>query len=127
MIGVGMVRRVTQQAETEFSGLNMSVSAKIDETLGASELNPELARSLIAQARGEVESYLNSDIRDTYRDRAAKLLTVIDTTEEKAFKKNEIRLTTVVELSILADGLEANKMKSDGKGNLLLPTPQLRA
>ncbi len=119
MIGVGMVRRVTQRAETEFATLNLSVSAKIDESLGASELNPELTRSLISQARGEVESYLSSDIRETYRERATKLLGVIDTTEEKAFKKNEIKLSTVVELAILADGLQADKMKSDGKGNLI--------
>lgn len=119
MIGVGMVRRVRQAAERDFDGLNMSVSAKIEETLSVGDLNPERARDLLSQARGEVGAYLATDIRDEYRVRGEKLIEEIEKADGQAFKKNEVQLETVVELSILADGLQAEKMKSDGKGNLI--------
>ena len=119
MIGVGMVRRVRQTAERNFDGLNMSVSAKIEETLSVGDLNPERARDLLSQAKGEVEAYLATDIRDEYRVRGEKLIEEIVKADGQAFKKNDVQLETVVELSILADGLQAEKMKSDGKGNLI--------
>lgn len=119
MIGVGMVRRVRQAAERDFDGLNMSVSAKIEETLSVGDLNPERARDLLSQARGEVGAYLATDIRDEYRVRGEKLIEEIEKADGQAFKKNDVQLETVVELSILADGLQAEKMKSDGKGNLI--------
>lgn len=119
MIGVGMVRRVRQVEEQNFAELNTSVSTKLEEVMRVGELNPEQARTLLAQARGEVEAYLATDARDEYKDRARKLAVTIEQTDEKAFKKNDIRLETIVELNVLADNLLSAQMKSDGKGNLI--------
>lgn len=119
MIGVGMVRRTKLIAEKEYESLNSSVNAKLEETVSVGDLNPDRARFLLAQSRSEVEAYLATDIRDDYRLKANKLMTEIDAADERAFKKNEINLSTIVELSILSDGLKAAKMKSDGKGNLI--------
>jgi hypothetical protein len=119
MIGVGMVRRVKQIDERAFNDLSTSVSAKVGESLGAAELNPERSRVLLAEAKGEVEGYLAGEIRDEYREKGKNLLATIETTEDQAFKKNEIKLETVVELRVLAEGLTSDQMKSDGKGNLV--------
>ena len=119
MIGVGMVRRVKVVTERDYATLNSSINAKIEETLSVGDLNPERARTLLTQARGEIEAYLATDIRDEYKQKATKLIVEIESADERAFKKNDIKLTTVAELSILADNLTAEKMKSDGKGNLV--------
>ncbi|MEI8232730.1 MAG: hypothetical protein WCG44_03215 [bacterium] len=119
MIGVGMVRRVKVVTERDYATLNSSINAKIEETLSVGDLNPERARTLLTQARGEIEAYLATDIRDEYKQKATKLIVEIESADERAFKKNDIKLTTVAELSILADNLTAEKMKSDGKGNLI--------
>jgi len=119
MIGVGMVRRTKIIAEKDYESLNSSVNAKLEETVSVGDLNPDRARFLLAQSRSEVEAYLATDLRDDYRQKANKLMTEIDLADERAFKKNDIKLSTIVELSILSDGLKAEKMKSDGKGNLI--------
>jgi hypothetical protein len=119
MIGVGMVRRVKVVAESDFASLNSSVNSKIEETLSIGDLNPERARILLTQARGEVEAYLATEIKDEYKPKAAKLMAEIEVADERAFKKNDIKLSTVVELPILVEGLSATKAKSDGKGNLI--------
>lgn len=119
MIGVGMVRRVKLGAEREFASLNISVSTKIEEILSVGDLNPERARSLLSEAKGEVEAYLATDIRDEYRVRGQKLIEEIDKADQQAFKKSEVELKTIVELAILAEGLKSQGMKSDGKGNLI--------
>lgn len=119
MIGIGMVRRVKVVAEQEFTELNTSVSTKLEEVMKVGELNPEQARTLLSQARGEIEAYLMTDARDEYKDRARKLIVTIELADEKAFKKNDISLETIVELGVLVDGLESEIMKSDGKGNLV--------
>jgi hypothetical protein len=119
MIGVGMVRRVKQIEEATFNTLHTSITAKISETVSVGDLNPDRAKILLTQARSEVEIYLGSEAKDEYKDKARALLLEIETAEEKAFKKSGIELRTVAELSILSEGLSANQMKSDGKGNLV--------
>ena len=119
MIGVGMVRRVKLVREREFVSLETSVSAKIAETLSSSELNPEKAKTLLSEAKGEVNAYLAGDITDSYKQKGNELIKEIEVADEQVFKKNDTKLTTVVELSILNDGLAASKMKSDGKENLI--------
>jgi hypothetical protein len=69
MIGIGMVRRVRVAAEQDFADLNTSVSAKTEEALVVGELNPDQARVLLTEARGEIEAYLATDVRDEYKDR----------------------------------------------------------
>lgn len=119
MIGVGMVRKVRVVAEKDYANLSSSVDSKIAETLSIGDINPERARQLLSQAKNETEAYLASDLRDEYRLKAQKLITEIDSADQRAFKKNEVKLTTIVELPILVEGLTAEKMKSDGKGNLV--------
>lgn len=119
MIGIGMVRRTSQVAETEFLSLSMSVGAKIEETLMIGDLNPERARILLSQAKNEVETYLSTEVKDEYKQKGVELTKKIEEADERAFKKNEIALETLVELSVLSEGLSAKQMKSDGKGNLI--------
>lgn len=119
MIGIGMVRRVAVVAEKDYVTLTTSVEGKINELKSQSELNPELSRALLSQARNEINNYLATKIKDEYKVKAGKMLDELDLVEDQAFKKNEIKLTTLVELPVLSDGLSATKMKSDGKGNLI--------
>lgn len=119
MIGVGAVRRVKIVADQAYGELNQSVSTSIEEVMRVSELNPDQARNLLSQARGEVEAYLMTDVSDEYRDKARKLAVTIELAEERAFKRNDIKLDTVVELGVLAEGLGSDKVKTDGKGNLI--------
>lgn len=119
MIAIGAVRKAKLGAVNEFNALNSSVEAKISETVTIGDLNPERARTLLTQARSEVESYLGGEIADEYKTKARALLVSLESAEERAFKKSEIQLNTVVELPILSDGLVASSMKTDGKGNLV--------
>jgi len=119
MIGVGMVRRVKVLSETAFQKVNTEVAAKIAETLSIGDLNPERARVLLAEARLGVETYIATKPKEEYRLKALKLNEDISKTEEQAFKKNDIALNTIVELEVLVEGLQSNKMKTDGKGNLV--------
>jgi len=119
MIGIGMVRRAGQIAFEDFTNLSARVDQKISETMSIGDINPERARRLLTDARNEIEAYLATEITETYQQKGKTLLSEIDKTDEKVFKKNDIQLTTVVELSILFDGLKSDKMKSDGKGNLV--------
>lgn len=119
MIGIGMVRRVKIVAENEFNSLNNNVKSKIAETTSVGDLNPERARSLLAEASNEIEAYLATDIRDEYKQKGKKLLDDIKVADETVFKKNDIQLNIIVELSILAEGLKSDSMKSDGKDNLI--------
>lgn len=119
MIGVGMIRRVTQVEAAKYETLNTSIDAKISETVSVGDLNPERAKILLSQAKSEVEIYLASEARDEYKEKARKLLLDVEIAEEKAFKKNEVKLNTIVELSILSEGMTATQMKSDGKGSLI--------
>ncbi len=119
MIGVGMVRRVKVISEQKYQTVNSIVEAKIAETLSIGDLNPERARILLAEAKTEVETYLSLKLKDEYKVKALKLTEEITKAEEQAFKKNDIALNTIVELKVLIDELKANKMKTDGKGNLV--------
>ena len=119
MIGVGMVRRVKVLSEIAFQKVNTEVAAKIAETLSIGDLNPERARVLLAEARVGVETYVATKPKEEYRAKALKLNEDILKAEEQAFKKNDIVLNTIVELEVLVEGLQSNKMKTDGKGNLV--------
>jgi hypothetical protein len=119
MIGVGMVRRSKQVAEEEYLSVANSVNSKMEQVLSSGELNPEMARSLLGQARSEVEAYLATELKDEYKLKGQKLLQEIESADERAFKKNDIQLLTIVELPILVEGLKATAMKSDGGDNLI--------
>ncbi len=119
MIGIGVVRRAKVGAEREYAAIESSVNSKLSEASSAGDLNPERARTLLVQARGEVDSYLLQDVREEYRLKAQELIRLIEETEQKTFKKNEVGLSSILELDSLLDGLVAKKMKSDGRGNLI--------
>ncbi len=123
MIGVGMVRRTKVISETAYLSLEMSVNTKLDETILSGNLNPEKSRTLLMQARSEVDAYLSGEVKDEYRAKATQLLVKIEEADLKAFKKSEISLQTIVELSILDAQLQSDKMKSDGKGNIIFLDP----
>lgn len=123
MIGIGMIRRVKVVSERDFGNVSTSVTSKMQEVLAVGDLNPERARMLLLQAKGEVEAYLTTNITDEYKQKGNKLLDEIALAEEKAFKKNDVQLSTLVELRVLLDGLKSDSMKSDGKGNLIFNDP----
>jgi hypothetical protein len=119
MIGVGMVQRVKVEAEKKYVEMANLVNQEMNEATSAVELDPGKTRELLTQAREQVNTYLASKAKDEYKIRAKDLITQLDQTEQKAFKKSNVQLSTVVELSILADGLTADKIQNDGKGNLI--------
>jgi len=119
MIGVGMVRRVRVNEERGYLDLENSIKAKMSEVQSDRELNPELARQLLTQSQREVETYLKTEIKEKYRLKAMGLMRSIKTTDEQVFKINNTQVTTVLELSVLAEGLTSTNMRSDGKGNLI--------
>lgn len=119
MIGIGMVRRVSQVAERDFASLSTSVNSKVEEAMSVGDLNPDRARYLLSQAKNEVDAYLITDVREDYKLKGKKLAEDIVLADERTFKKNDIKLNTVAELSILIDGLKSDQMKSDGKDNLI--------
>ncbi len=120
MIGVGMVRRVKLVAERNIVELQSSVANKVAEVAAVGDLNPERARQLLTQSTQEVNTYLATEPKKEYKLQAERLLRTIAEAEERVFNKSEITLTTVTELSVLSAGLNAESMKGDGKGNVLL-------
>lgn len=120
MIGIGVIRRNKQIAEAEYSTLSSSVEQSISEATSLGSLNSERAKVLLTQARAEVDNYLLLEgLREEYVLSARELIKRIEQADEQVFKKNEIQLTTIVELSILAEGLRASQMKSDGREGLV--------
>lgn len=120
MIGIGVLKRNKQLAETEFNTLLISVEQSINEATTIGELNTEKARVLLTQSRSQVENYLMlENLRDEYKLKAQDLIKRIELADEQVFKKNEIQLTTLVDLSILVEGLRSSQMKSDGRDSLI--------
>lgn len=120
MIGIGVIRRNKQTAESEYVKMLSSVEQSLNEATAIGELNAEKSRLLLTQARSEVESYLMLEhVRDEYKLKAQELIGRIELADGQIFKKNEIQLTTVVDLSILLEGLSVSQMKSDGRDGLI--------
>jgi hypothetical protein len=119
MIRVGMVQRVKVEAEKKYTTMANLVNQEMNDATAAVDSDPGKTRELLTQAREQVNLYLASNAKDEYKIRAKDLIAQLDQTEQKAFKKSNVQLSTVVELSILADGLTADKIQNDGKGNLI--------
>jgi len=119
MIGIGMVRKVKIDEQKAYDNINTLVMAQIAETTSIGDLNPERAKALIRESRNVVEKYLAAKRKVEYVNKAKGLLQEIDRAEQIAFAKNDIELNTLVELSVLSEGLSASKMRHDSKGNLI--------
>lgn len=119
MIGLGVVRREQTQQQNNYNQMEESVRAKITEAEMAVEADPGRVSELLKEAKKKAEEYLATAPKESYKTKAVKLVAEIEQAEERLFKKNEVNLTTVVELSVLEKNLVSTQMRTDGKNNLL--------
>jgi len=100
-ISIGVVRRVEVVKEREYLRLANQVESQMGEAASIGDLNPERAKMLLAQARGEIENYLEKVDDEQYRRLGGELMVRLDQTAELVFRQEEVLVTTLMELSIL--------------------------
>lgn len=122
-IGVvsGSIRRSILIKEKSFTEMSSSVTQKMEEARSIADLNPERAKQLISQSGTEVDIYLADTKDEKYRTRAGALLLSVKQLETEVFKKEEVEISTIADLSLIKPGLMSSSMSIDEKGNLYLP------
>lgn len=118
---IGVLKKSKVAKENTFNNLASSVSQKTSEAEAVGDLNSERAKYLLSQAKGELSSYLSQTEDMEYREKANKLLQIVNETEVRVFKKEQVSINTLVELSVLKEGLESKRMILDSQGNVLFP------
>lgn len=119
MIGVGVVRKGQVESTRAITNLETSVRGELQKITQDTSMSAEGVRQGLERSRDEVRQYLATNPKANLKVRAESLLSAIQVTEDGAFKKNEISLTTVTDLDVLLEGLEAQHMESNGRGDLL--------
>ena len=117
---VGVVRRGEMVLSRAYAETSETVQQKIDEARSVGDLNPERARYLLVQARGEVDSYRRKLEDPTYITRADELLGLINEAEVEVFRKQEVTLNTLIELDVLKKNMVTSQMALDDRGDVLL-------
>jgi hypothetical protein len=123
-IGVGLVQRARVLGERAYTAAADQVTAALTEAQSIVDLNPERARTLVAQAKDTVATYTSRDLNDHEKTRATALATRITQAESEIFKIEESRLTTFVTLDLLASQLTAERMTLSGEETLVFPDTQ---
>lgn len=121
LVGVmtGVVQRSTVIKEQNYQKTAAQVASKITEAKSIADLNPERAKGLLSEARGEVESYLSRIEDDEYVGRGQELSEEIVAAEQEVFREEEVQINTLTELSLLkVEGSQL--MVGDSEGNLML-------
>lgn len=119
MIGIGVVRRERINQQNNYDQMEQMVRAKMSEAEMVVTTEPARVKGLLDEAKNITSEYLGTEPKESYKAQAVKLVAEIEQKEESLFKKNEVALTTVVELSVLDKELTSKKMRTDGKSNLL--------
>lgn len=115
---VGGIYRVKKTQTIEYEAKKEQVTLLIEEARTTVESNPERAKALLAQARETMETYARETGVEKYRIETEKILKNLETEEGSLLKVSGASLITTVELNVLEEGLTANYMVSDGKGNV---------
>lgn len=117
----GSLRRNTLIKEKAFSEMSSSVSQKMEEARSIADLNPDRAKQLLTQSRSEIDAYLSITKDEEYRSHASGLSDSVKNLETEVFKKQEVTVSTLAELSLIRPGLASVMMSADESGNLYIP------
>jgi hypothetical protein len=118
---VGTVRRSKILKEAEFFRIENDVTQKIKEAKSIGDLNPERAKLILKQSNDELDTYLTQKIDPSYQKKAQDLQQQVHATETEVFKKQEVALTTLIELKLIKNDLHTTTLTADPQGNLLMP------
>lgn len=121
MIGFGYIRRARMGLEQEYQSVLAEVEQKIGEAGSIADLNPERARILLSESKHTAENYHAKTQKEPYKSQGRALLLQVEEAEKNIFKVDSVGLSSVIELPILAEGLEAKKMYLDSNGMLVFP------
>lgn len=123
IIGVlgGIFKRSVVLEEKAFSKLEEKVEQSVLEALSVGDLNPERAKALLNSSQEEIGEYLAVQKDKEYQEKAQLLARKIIEAESQVFKKSEVNLMTLIELSILGERVSSGKMYLDEEGTLYLP------
>lgn len=115
---VGAFYRVRNNAKVEFESKTQSVAEMLMEASGVAESNPERARTLIAQGKDVLTTYIEQTKNEQYKKQALEMLGDLNKQEQQILKVSGAGLETFVELGVLSDSLRGGKMVEDGEGNI---------
>ncbi len=118
MIGLGVVRKEKNTQAQAFAEIESGVNARMVQAREVGEKDPTAGKQLLKEARGSAQTYLDGEVPASYKSKIIQLIAEIEKTEELMLKKNEVQLTTIVELSVLESGFASKQMNNDGKVNL---------
>lgn len=118
---MGIAKRATVGKERDWIQLEANVSQAIREAKDVGDLNPERAKSLLRQSKEQIDLYQERTKDEKYKNRAGVLEEELTKTETEVFKKQEVAINTLTELSVLRENLNVQSMQLDEEGNILLP------
>lgn len=118
-VGVGVVRRGQVVRRQAYEQVAQLVSGKLDEAGSIADLNPERARVLLLEVKGEIESYLSETTDKEYLAKGEKLREAAERAEGEILRRAGVEVVTLVETELLGLG-ETLAMDLDENGNLLV-------
>lgn len=118
-VAVGAWRRSSMLKERKYSQLEQQINQQMAEVTSIADLNPERAKYLLSQARGEVNTYLGEK-SNIYEERAQELLNLINQTETQAMRRSEATVEPYLDFSVVREGSNMGGFYMDQDGNLYM-------
>lgn len=118
LIITGAMVRIEKKAKSEYEETIGRSTAMITEAESVAQSNPERAKILLSQSIELLEIYLGTEPKANYQKEAVAALLIIKSKEQEILRVRGIALEPTLELSILADGLEADTLVSDSLGSM---------
>lgn len=121
MIGFGYVRRARVTSEREYASVREGIEQNLAEAESVADLNPDRARILILQSKQGAAEYNQKMTKEPYKTKAEEMVRLVAEVEQRIFRVDSAKLTPLVELAVLAEGLSADRMYLDPGGTLVFP------
>ncbi len=118
LIITGAMVRIEKKAKSEYEETLTRSTAMIAEAESVAQSNPERAKILLSQSIELLEIYLGTEPKANYQKEAVAALSIIKSKEQEILRVRGIALEPTLELSILADGLNADTLVNDNLGSM---------
>lgn len=118
LIIVGAYVKVEKKVKSEYEAAITRSENMIREAEEVSENNPERSKILISQSIEILEQYLATRPKSSYEAAAKSSLESIKNKEQEILKVRGIELTPTIELSVLSDKLQSDRIVDDTLGSM---------
>jgi hypothetical protein len=118
LIVVGAYVRVKRQTKTEYTEVLTRSDNMIREAEAVAESNPERAKILIAQSIEVLEKYIQAKPKSSYIVAAKASLDSVKNKQQKILRVSGIELMSTIELSVLSNSLQSERIVDDSLGSM---------